>query len=461
MNTSCTVSTVVTKKLCTGCGTCSGICPTDCIKMEIDCYGTYIPVINEKECINCGKCLKVCPGHDFNYMHYNNKIYNTIPKDVAIGNYIEAFAGRTTDDNILNISQSGGFVSSALLFCLSEKIIDGAVVTKWSEEDPFKPEVNIAKNEKDILECVGSKYNPVPVGKIIREILKIEGSYAVVGTSCQIQGMRKAEEEFPQLKERIVLYIGLHCLKVFNYHYHDQILYKIKRKKEDIKSFRFRDKAWRGWPCDIRLKTNNEEIINVKGSYRIMAKSYFGCWRCKLCFDKFNEFSDISCGDCRIPEHYGENKISDVYYKKKGKSDIVVRTKRAKNIIDKMMKRNLLELELSNREDLVKSVAVAEKKLGLNDYKCFTKMIKGDFPKYGVSFMTTKRNKLSFKLLKPYSIIMCGHYYFCHNLIRYNWFRFFLKIIPHKFLGFYNRLKDKLMNHVRFRREIELFIKKQ
>ena len=44
-------------KKCTGCGTCSRICPTQAI--STDTHG--IPSVDAAECIVCGKCLRTCP----------------------------------------------------------------------------------------------------------------------------------------------------------------------------------------------------------------------------------------------------------------------------------------------------------------------------------------------------------------------------------------------------------------
>jgi coenzyme F420 hydrogenase subunit beta len=62
------ISALVENDLCTGCGTCFFLCPTESIKMEINRKkGTYIPKIDANTCNLCGYCLKVCPGEGIDF----------------------------------------------------------------------------------------------------------------------------------------------------------------------------------------------------------------------------------------------------------------------------------------------------------------------------------------------------------------------------------------------------------
>ena len=54
-------------------------------------------------------------------------------------------------------------------------------------------------------------------------------------------------------------------------------------------------------------------------------KPYFQLHRCLFCCEKVNSFADISFGDCYIPEK------SEL----KGKSSVIIRTKKGKTIFDK------------------------------------------------------------------------------------------------------------------------------
>ena len=54
-----TIRPVVKRKLCTGCGTCAGICPREAIAMVVR-KGRFIPRLDKNRCIQCGLCVRMC-----------------------------------------------------------------------------------------------------------------------------------------------------------------------------------------------------------------------------------------------------------------------------------------------------------------------------------------------------------------------------------------------------------------
>lgn len=55
MQNTCYMQYRVTTTICTGCGTCMDVCPTEAIKLE---DGHAVITI---ECVDCGSCTRVCP----------------------------------------------------------------------------------------------------------------------------------------------------------------------------------------------------------------------------------------------------------------------------------------------------------------------------------------------------------------------------------------------------------------
>jgi len=182
----------VDSETCTGCGTCIAMCPNSAIRMTLK-KGRYIPHINNELCNQCGICHEVCPGHSVDFKELNFAIFGKEPKDILIGNYERCYIGHSTDTSIRYNSSSGGLVTALLVFAIEERIIDGALVTKMNDKNPLEPKVFIARSKEEIISASKSKYCPVPANITLKEILKEDGKFAVVGLPCHIHGIRKAE----------------------------------------------------------------------------------------------------------------------------------------------------------------------------------------------------------------------------------------------------------------------------
>lgn len=308
------VSRVVRSNLCTGCGTCSAICPKNAIQMVIEeKRGIYVPRVDENRCIGCQICLKVCPGYEVDFVGLNSVLFDNMPNDDLVGNCIKCYSGYSCDQNIRYNSSSGGLITSILIYLLENKIITGALVTKMNKDFPLEPQPFIARTREDIIEASGSKYCPVPGNYALREILQSNKAdrFAVVGLPCHIHGIRKAQQINTVLKDRIVLCIGLFCGAYSTFRGMDFLIEKINAKKNNIKKLRFRGA---GWPGNLILVNNQDEVTQISYPlYSSYLDASFFPLRCTLCIDATNEFSDMSFGDAWLPEFLDDSLGTSIF----------------------------------------------------------------------------------------------------------------------------------------------------
>ena len=178
------INYTVKNNLCLGCGICADACPTKSIVMEI-VKGEWRPVINPAQCLNkkgCNKCYKVCSGVGMEIKKYANDLYSSSEtSDKYIGNYERLYTGYSSDMNIRKTANSGGLLSSILIFLLQKRYIDGAIITRYSSENPLQPSAFIATTSEEILESKGSKYAPVQLSGTLRKALLLGKRYVIVG----------------------------------------------------------------------------------------------------------------------------------------------------------------------------------------------------------------------------------------------------------------------------------------
>ena len=333
------LSFVIKNGLCTGCGTCAGVCPANAINMKKDeKQAIYLPQIDYQKCINCGICAKSCPGYEVDFKKLNLEIFGKSPppnvEGQLLGNYLRCYVGYSTDKEVRYSSASGGLVTQLLLFMLDEEIIDGALVTRMKSSNPLETESVIARTRKEIIDASGSKYCPVSANVALKHILHNEGKYAVVGLPCHIQGIRKAEQTIGRLRKRIVLHMGIFCSHTDTFLETEYLLHRFKIKNSDVSEIAYRGK---GWPGMLTIKSKTGKEINIPFNSWIKAHAYcmFTPSRCLLCCDHSAELSDLSFADAWLPE-FEEDKI--------GTSLIVSRTEVGEEILQKAVASKKIEI---------------------------------------------------------------------------------------------------------------------
>lgn len=281
--------------------------------------GLFIPNVEEKECLDCGICIESCPGQTVDFQSLCFEIFGRQPDDLYIGNYSKCYVGYSKDGQIRYNSSSGGVATQLLITALEKKIIDGALVTKMQKKNPLVPEVFIARTKREIISASGSKYCPVALNIGLKQLLKDNGRFAVIGLPCHIHGIRKAERVLPNLRERIVLRIGLLCSHMVTFNGTHCILKKMGIRKDSVTQLGYRGHGWPGFmSISTKQRSRYIPLIGFWNAYwHLFSPGFFTPVRCTLCPDQTAELADISVGDAWLPE---------LKHNKVGESIIITRT---------------------------------------------------------------------------------------------------------------------------------------
>lgn len=341
------INYVVKNNLCVGCGICAGICPVAAIKMIEVPPGIYIAEIDYSICNHrqgCNICYNICPGHSVELINLSNNLFPNTQEDFYLGRFKECYNGYSNDFNIRYHSASGGLITQLLIFMIQNKIIDGALVTRMSKNNPLKPEAFLATNKDELMNASSSKYCPVHVSTALKEIRDKDGKFAVVGLPCHIHGFRKAEAKIKGLRNKIYMYLGLFCSSTKTFMATKYLLKNYAIPPNDIRSFKYRDEGWHG-NMVIRLKNNKIYRYEFLEYYPNLRR-FFVPTRCTLCIDHAAELADISFGDIYIPE-YWDDKI--------GTTTTITRDENAQRILTLAFKEGYIDLKKVDRELIINS----------------------------------------------------------------------------------------------------------
>jgi coenzyme F420 hydrogenase subunit beta len=121
-------------------------------------------------------------------------------------------------------AQDGGVVSALLVAALESGIIDGALVARESPAEPWKGVAHLARTPEEITGAAGSFYNQTMALAhldLARWKLPPSARIAVVGTPCEVQGLRALlARPFRWGRSRpdaVALTVALLCTKSFDY----------------------------------------------------------------------------------------------------------------------------------------------------------------------------------------------------------------------------------------------------
>jgi len=378
MNEPQNVKYVVKNGLCVSCGVCEAACPRKAIRMLYnEDRGMVFPMVDEKMCNRCGICLDVCYGFKVDH-ELNLRLFHNLPNSI-VGNYIGSYIGFANDRVLRFNSTSGGVVTALLIYALEERLIDGAIVTRMEAGNPPRAKPFIATTTKEILSATGAKYSPVPLAECL-ETLENGKRYAVVGLPCHIYGIRKLAESSPKIRNSIHLYLGILCGGMPSYLGTQYLLRVYSTEKQHVRRLEYRGG---GWPGRLFIQSESsgqqKEISVPYPEYWQGTFGYFQPYRCTVCHDGFNEFSDISCGDAWLPDIIRKDK--------EGTSLIITRTEMGEHLLREAFQKGRIQITPIESQDVIRSQQglIQSKNLTLKARVNLSKIIRRKLPTFDLT----------------------------------------------------------------------------
>ncbi len=291
------------------------------------------------------------PRRKASLLDYDNPEYYT-------GNYLALRKGYAKEQEIRDYAASGGMVTALLCNLLRHGDIDGAWVTRTDfVNDELTYKTYIAVTEQEIREASSSVYMSIPLLKHIDLLEQFPGKVAVVMTPCMMHGLERILEKRSELKEKVVLKLGLYCSGGHDIRATTLSMEKAGISPKDAKRLYYRRGHWRGM-SSVLYKNGEEKTFSYAKLVCAYKNAYFfEKASCMSCRDHFAKSADISFGDIWLKEM---KKVSIKH------TSCVIRNQKALDYFNRAVADGDLEASHISGKDMVRS----QKRALVFKYRC-------------------------------------------------------------------------------------------
>ncbi len=328
---------------CVYCGACGAFCAN--IKFDLE---KEIP-IEDGSCEDSntcrdgyGLCYNLCPKTETEMIPLSllDKWVFGKKSERILGHYIDIVSVRLTDTAKGDFPSNAGPLTVLLSTAMDQNFIDAAIITE--KDEFYRPHPIIAKFKEDLLKSSGYKPQQNPTISLVGDAINKEFvDIAVVGTSCQIQALRKLQThpifDF-EAYDLVSLAIGTFCTGTFYNKSLTEIYNENGIKEQEIQEVKADHDNFK-----LKIKAESKQVeIPLNYLYdKAIRKACFSC------SDYTASFADISIGN------FGSDEGWDTF---------IIRTERGKEVFESAIKQGVFEVKslAKDNEELILDITRAK-----------------------------------------------------------------------------------------------------
>ena len=321
---------------CSSCGLCKVCCPHDAIAFNLDNDGFYKSTISIEKCADCNICTKVC----YKYLPAKEPFENAFKYKSVYGTWSKNLETvKATTSGGIGYELTKHFFEKGYKIC-------GCIFD--AQNDACKH--IIAKTPEDLEVMKTSKYLQSNTVEAFAQFKKDE-KYLVIGTPCQIDGLRK----YIQVKkwEDNFILVDFFCHGTPSFNLWKKYKEYVSEKHALLTKFtsvNFREKnlesKWCKNAISIRDFTGRQFVQNRAFSEDLFFKFFLNesclnesCYQCKLRLDH-------CAADIRLADFWGKKYANNEW----GVSLVIANTEKGQQSFDEITPK--LEVEKCSFEDL-------------------------------------------------------------------------------------------------------------
>jgi coenzyme F420 hydrogenase subunit beta len=341
MRTIKTLKDIVDWGLCTGCGACYSACKEGGVTLvNIESVGIR-PKFDEA-CASCTDCLPICPGYNVD----GDLAAQTLPAGTEwheeFGPALEIWEGYATDAEIRHQASSGGVLSALSVYCLEQEDMAFVVHSAMHEGEPYLNATVQSRTRAEILSRTGSRYAPASPCDGLAAVEESDKMCVFIGKPCDAAAVGMSRRARPELDRKLGLVLTFFCAGTPSTSGTLDLLKEMGISRESVDRVRYRGEGWPGTFKILHDGGKKESSMSYEESWGKLSR--YRPLRCHLCPDGLGQVADISCGDAW--ESFNKNGNP-------GRSIVIVRTERGREILRRAIAANYVHLTPATKEDVL------------------------------------------------------------------------------------------------------------
>jgi coenzyme F420-reducing hydrogenase beta subunit len=239
-------------------------------------------------------------------------------RDRRLGHVETCFVGHAAEPGYREQGSSGGLVT----WVAAELLRTGAVdaVAHVVPADPASGgffRFRLSRSVDGLLEGAKSRYHPVELSGIFREIRARPGRYAIVGIPCFIKAVHLARRAEPVLAKRITHTLGLFCGHMKSARFVESFAWQLGVPLAEVRAVDYRIKDERRPANWYRAHLTMENGCTASEDWWHLADGdwgagFFQSEACNWCDDVVAETADISFGDAWVEPYSSDGRGTNV-----------------------------------------------------------------------------------------------------------------------------------------------------
>jgi coenzyme F420-reducing hydrogenase beta subunit len=274
--------------------------------------------------------------------------------DRRIGRFEGAYVGHAVEDPFRRDGSSGGLTSWVAAELIRTGAVDG--VAHVVPTDPGTGRYfayRISRSPKDLNAGAKSRYYPVELSQVLREIRETPGRYAVVGVPCFVKAIHLLRQVDPLIRDRVTHTLGLFCGHMKSAAMVESFAWQLDTEMSRVRALDYRIKDENRPANWYRAHLDLDDGGSAEQDWWHLADGDWGAGflqnpACDWCDDVVAETADIAFGDAWVEPYSSDGRGTNV---------VVVRSRELKEMIERARAEGRLSLEPVDAEFIVRTQA--------------------------------------------------------------------------------------------------------